>query len=112
MKTIQEAIRTRLSTEDEPYEGDIDMKEVENEMINQINSAKEAADGRIKFIFDGFAHSTSSAFIEFLEKLGKPQFMISLKIDDITLNKRYNLANEAEEDAEIGEEAMEALKAK
>lgn len=27
-----------------------------------------------------------------------------------TIQKRYNLANEAEEDAEIGEEALEALK--
>ena len=37
---------------------------------------------------------------------------MSLSADDKTTNARYNLANEAEADAEIGEEAAEALKQK
>jgi hypothetical protein len=69
-------------------------------------------EGRLKFIFDGFVHSNGIAFSEFCEKIGKPQFIIALKADLKTIQKRYNLANEAEEDAEIGEEPLEELKNK
>jgi hypothetical protein len=61
-------------------------------------------------VFDGYAHQKAHQFLNFLEKIGKPQFVICLNSSEAVLKKRYNLANEAEEDAEIGEEALEALK--
>lgn len=112
MKEIQNNIRQKLSTEDEPYEGDIDIKEVEKEVIDNIAQASAKSEGRFKFVFDGYAHQNVVLFIEFLEKFGKPQFVACTTADEKKINKRYNLANEAEEDAEIGEEALEALKAK
>jgi hypothetical protein len=63
-------------------------------------------------VFDGYVHANALKFIEFLEKLGKPQFVMNLTATQAVIKKRYNLSNEAEEDAEIGEEALEAMKQK
>lgn len=72
MKAIQEGIRQKLSTEEEPYEGEISIIEVEKEVMKFINEQKAQADGRIKFVFDGFVHQNGLAFAEFVQRIGKP----------------------------------------
>lgn len=72
MKTIQDGIRKRLSTEDEPYEGEIKIVEVENEALNFINEQRASAEGRIKFVFDGTVHSDGDEFAKFIKKIGMP----------------------------------------
>lgn len=112
MKVIQNKIREKLSTEDEPFEGDIDNKEVEKDVMSFIQETTAATSKRVKFIFDGYVHQNAYQFTEFCEKIGKPQFVMNLHANEKAIHARYNLANEAEADAEIGEEALEALKQK
>lgn len=85
MKSIQDRIRQSLSTEDEPYEGEINIKDVEKEIVQFINKTKAESEGRTKFIFDSYVHQSCDAVIEFLEKLGKPQFVICLNANDKTI---------------------------
>jgi hypothetical protein len=55
MKSISEKVKSKLGTEDEPFEGEVPIANVEKEIEGMITSAK-AAQPLCKFIFDGFTH--------------------------------------------------------
>jgi len=62
MKDIQENIRQRLSTEEEPYEGEVPIGDIEKDIIEIIETTKAKSDSRIIFIFDGYIHSSGEEF--------------------------------------------------
>lgn len=106
MKAFSEKIRARLSTEDEPFEGDVPVKDVEADVMSFITETKAAASGRCKFVFDGFIHSSAEKFINFTTCLGLPKFFMKLTASEKTLSARWCAKNETDE---IGEEQKEAM---
>jgi len=60
MNAISEDVRKRLSTEDEPFEGDVPLPEIEKDIVNMMNAA---TGNRAIFVFDGFMHANADEFI-------------------------------------------------
>lgn len=63
MNAISEDVRKRLSTEDEPFEGDVPLNEIEKDISNMI---KSSSGKRVCFVFDGFMHPNADDFIKFI----------------------------------------------
>lgn len=76
MPVVAEEVRKRLSTEDEPFEGDIPLEEIEKDICSMVSSAKSGGK-RVNFVFDGFMHPKSADFISFVSKFGVPDFIIN-----------------------------------
>ena len=108
MKAIQEKIRAALSTEDEPYEGEITIADVERRVKKFVKDTTENSPGKVRFIFDGYMHATPQEFVAFALKLGVPKFTITLTAPSKVIRERWCKANEADE---VGEEKEEELKA-
>lgn len=66
MKAISESVRASLSTEDEPFEGEVPVDKIENEAAAFIKNNQQAS-SKTKFLFDGFTHKDPAAFLKFLE---------------------------------------------
>lgn len=98
MNTISEDVRKRLSTEDEPFEGDVPINEIEKDIVNMVNSA---AGQRVCLVFDGFMHPNAEDFVLFIEQFGSPRFIINCKSNTKCLEDRYKKKNEIDE---LGEE--------
>jgi hypothetical protein len=64
MKAISEKIKASLGTEDEPFEGQVPLGDVEKQVVNFITSTRSGSP-RSKFVFDGFLHATPDAFLKF-----------------------------------------------
>jgi len=63
MKLIAEQCKAKMGTEDEPFEGEVPIANVEKEICGKIKSSASTC----KFIFDGFTHSTPADFTKFVE---------------------------------------------
>ena len=55
MKAMEEGVKKRLGTDEEPFEGDVPIGEVEKDVLALIQSCN-----KVKFVFDGFLHKTAS----------------------------------------------------
>ncbi len=55
MKLISEKVKSKLGTEEEPFEGEVPVKEVEKEIKKLID---EGSKSKVKFIFDGYSHKS------------------------------------------------------
>lgn len=75
MKIISEKVKSRLGTEEEPFEGEVPIKEVEKEISKII---EEGSKTKTKYIFDGFTHKNHQDFLAFIGIFGVPEFLISL----------------------------------
>jgi len=62
MPAVAEEVRKRLSTEDEPFEGDVPIEEIEKDIQAMICSAKSSGK-RANFVFDGYMHPKAADFI-------------------------------------------------
>lgn len=102
MKIISEKCKAKLGTEDEPFEGDVPIANVEGEIEAMIKSNPSS-----KFVFDGFTHPTPADFTKFVEKFGLPSFVLSLTAEEKAIKERYCKKNEVDE---VPEEAVEELK--
>jgi hypothetical protein len=58
MSQIAEECKKRLGTEDEPFEGEAPLAEVEKDTIAIVNKDK-AANQQYTYIFDGYLHKTA-----------------------------------------------------
>jgi len=63
MKIISEKVKSRLGTEEEPFEGEVPIKEVEKEISKII---EEGSKTKVKYIFDGFTHKSHQDFLNFI----------------------------------------------
>jgi hypothetical protein len=63
MKIISEKVKSRLGTEEEPFEGEVPIKEVEKEISKII---EEGSKSKTKYIFDGFTHKNHQDFLTFI----------------------------------------------
>jgi len=64
MKQISEKVKSKLGTEEEPFEGEVPIKEVEKEIKKLID---EGSKSKVKYIFDGYSHKNHSEFIDFIK---------------------------------------------
>jgi len=79
MGVIGEKVKARLGTEEEPFEGEVPIAEIEKDVVACINGNPNG-----KFLFDGFKHG-AEAFVTFLEQFGTPKFLLCLTADDKTV---------------------------
>lgn len=103
MKVITEQCKLKMGTEDEPFEGEVPVANVEKEIETMIKSAPSTS----KFIFDGFTHATPAEFTKFVEKFGLPSFILSVTAAEKAIKERFCKKNEVDE---VPEEAIEELK--
>jgi adenylate kinase family enzyme len=71
MKAITEKVKATLGTEDEPFEGDVPIADVEKAITKMIGDNKGA-----KFVFDGFTHKDAKEFVTYVERFGLPSFIL------------------------------------
>ena len=101
-----------MKTEDDDDDAEpvaVPIADVENRVIENIREVQRNANGRrCHFVFDGFLHQDALQFIEFTERVGKPQFVITLNADKNTIENRYKIAKELDE---IDEDTAATLQA-
>ena len=107
MATLSEQVKATLGTEEEPFEGEVPIADVEKAICKKINDAKNAG-GRCKFVFDGFTHATEADFCKFIEQFGCPDFVLFLTCDQKTVGERWMKKNEADD---VPEDVAEGFKA-
>jgi hypothetical protein len=81
MKAVAEAVRASLSTEEEPFEGEVPIDTVEKQFGDSLMQTWASAK-RTKFLFDGFIHKDPAAFVKCLERFGAPSFVLTLKTSE------------------------------
>jgi len=106
MKAIAEKIRPTLGTEDEPFEGDVPLAEVEKDIRKFIEENRRNHE-RVKFVFDGYTHKTVQEFMNFVQEFGVPEFVLYLTADEKHIKERFCKKNEVDD---VPEEAVEELK--
>lgn len=109
MGKISETVRGTLGSEEEPFEGDVPIADVEKEICSIIDTAQKSGN-RCKFVFDGFTHDTDEGFLKFIEQFGCPEWALFLTADAGTINSRW-LAKNDPEGTEVPEDAQETIKA-
>lgn len=62
MKAVAEQIKTRLGTEDEPFEGEVPLADIEKDVMALVSGAL-SQNPRQEFVFDGFCHPNLEAFL-------------------------------------------------
>jgi shikimate kinase len=106
LKKISEKVKATLGTEDEPFEGEVPISKVEEEVAKFIAQQRET-NPNSKFLFDGYTHKDAKSFFAFVDSIGIPDFVITLTASEESVCQRYSKANE---DAEVGEEQKEEFK--
>lgn len=104
MSKIAEGVKSKLGSEEEPFEGEVPLVEVEKEIKSIISQGGKSA----KFLFDNFTHESADHFVSFSSQFGSPEFLLFLSCDEKHLKDRWCKKNEAEE---FPEEQLEVLKA-
>jgi len=67
-----------MGNEEEPFEGEVPIVEVENAIVELIRSKSSAKGGKVRFVFDGFIYQGDHAgqeFIHFTSQFGIPKFL-------------------------------------
>ena len=106
MKAIEEDIKKGKGTEEEPFEGDIELKEVEENVCAMVKADKNAG-AKPTYLFDNWLHKSMGEFIAFANaQFGLPTFAIQVTCDKKVTEDRWKKMNEADE---IGEEAAQEL---
>lgn len=111
MEKISEECKKRLGTEDEPFEGDVPIAEVEKDCIAIVNKDKACGE-QYTYLFDGYLHKNAEAFVNwFATCFGCPSFHLQLAVDKAIIEERYKKKNEIEAEGEINEDQQAEIKA-
>ena len=66
----------KLGTEEEPFEGEVPIAKVEDEIVAIINADKKAK-LKTTYVFDGYIHPDISRYTDFLQvRLGTPSAIL------------------------------------
>lgn len=106
MDKIEEGLKATLGTEDEPFDGDVPLAEIEKQIVKTISDAKNAG-GRSKFVFKEFKHETEDKFMKFIEQFGVPDFALFMTCEERSIKERWMKKNEAED---VPEETMDEIR--
>jgi shikimate kinase len=94
MKVISDKCKAKMGTEEEPFEGEVPIQKVEEEITNIINSKQGTG---TKFIFDSYTHASDEEFMKFASTFGSPSFALFLTADEKFIKERWMKKNETEE---------------
>lgn len=107
MKALEEVVKKRLGTEEEPFEGEVPVPEVEKEIFT-IFDRDQKAGKKFHYVFDGYSHKNVVDFANFVSNIGTPVYIIESFINDNrTILDRFKKRNEVEE---ISEEQLDEIK--
>lgn len=96
-------LKTKLSTEENPIE-EVTYPMAENHFADRLDPAKNNLSKRPLLVFDGFYSAwTEEQLQKFINRLGLPQFVLSIQVSKDNLVKRTKIKKEAEE---LDEEAL------
>jgi hypothetical protein len=95
-KAISDEVKGRLGTEEEPFEGEVPLGEIEKDICRQIAEGK-ASVPRKRFVFRGYAHKKLEDFLKFLAQFGNPEFILALTCKDDIIKQRFMKKNEVDE---------------
>jgi len=93
-KTVGDKLKAKLGTEEEPFEGEVPIKDIEKEIGNMINAEKGKS---AKFVFDAFPHKDFPEFQGVIEQFGSPDFFLFLTAEEKAIKERWMKKNETEE---------------
>lgn len=110
MDEIRKNLVAAKGTEDEPFEGEISLDEINDKIQSFILEKCSNSTERVKFVFDGIPVDAEWFYFNVV-KTGAPQFIITLSNNWKTFVTRYNISQEAEPENELGEEVEAELKA-
>lgn len=100
MKALEEVVKKRLGSDEEPFEGEVPVPEVEKEIFSIFD--KDMKSGKkYHYVFDGYSHKNVDNFVEFVNRIGTPIYIIESFINDNrTILDRFKKRNEVEEISE------------
>ena len=97
MTNVAENLKKAKGTEEEPFEGDIAVEEVEQEIIEDIYSRQDQGQ-KHTYIFKSWLHKSCEEFLQWAcDNFGAPNFCIHCTCDKKTAEERYKKENESEE---------------
>lgn len=108
MKALEEVVKKRLGTEEEPFEGEVPVPEVEKEIFSIFDRDMKSGK-KYHYVFDNYSHKDVGNFADFVYRIGTPINIIEVFVNDNrTILDRFKKRNEVEE---ISEEQLEEIKA-
>jgi hypothetical protein len=106
MVDIAAELKKTMGSEEEPFDGDVPVANVEDAIVALI-AADRAAKQKFTYLFETWMQKTASDFIAFMSQhYGQPTFVVSTTCDKKTAEERYKKKNETEE---VGEDAVQEL---
>jgi len=97
MTSIASDIKKSMGTEEEPFEGEVDIKKVQEAILEMIQKNKESGK-KITYLFSSWNHKSATDFLNFMVgSCGIPNFLIHSQCDKKTVEDRYKKKNEVEE---------------
>lgn len=94
MKQVEGKVKAKMGTEEEPFEGEVPVAKVEEEITSMIEASKGTGQ---KFLFDSYTHATDEEFVNFTSKFGSPSFVVFCTADEKFIKERWMKKNEVEE---------------
>lgn len=114
MSKVSEDCRKKMGTEDEPFEGEVPIKKVEEAVYEMIESDR-IRNEKFVYVFDGFLHKSPQDFVQFTAgRFGDEIAWIHCQCDAKKIEERYKVAKELEGDlpedavAELADQAKQA----
>jgi hypothetical protein len=105
MKAVEEQVKKKLGTEEEPFEGEVPIAKVEDAILEMIDGDVRA-NRKISYVFDGYIHKTVDDFCALLQRIGSPSCVIQAVCENATILARLKKKLEIEE---LSEEQQEEV---
>lgn len=106
MDKIEEKVKAGLGSEEEPFEGEVPLAEIEKYVVEVFATARKSG-GKKRFVFDSFKHDSEDKFMNFVSKFGNIDFILFLTCEERTVKERWMKKNEAED---VPEDQVEEIK--
>ena len=75
VKAVEEIVKKKLGTDDEPFEGTPPIDKIESEILS-IFEKDRASGKKFHYLFDGYGHPTIESFAQFCYRIGLPSNII------------------------------------
>lgn len=109
MAKIAEKCKDRLGTEDEPFEGDVPLEEVEKDVVDLINGDKKRGE-HFMYIIDGYMHDSADKFLSWFEShFGVPSFHLFCTVDKAMIEARFKERNDMDKSADLEDDHKDEL---
>lgn len=107
MTEVEKVVKKRLGTEEEPFEGEVPVAEIEKEIFSVFDKDMQSGK-KYHYVFDSYTHKNVADFAGFVHRIGTPVYIIEAVINDNkTILERFKKRNEVEE---ISEEQLDEIK--